>query len=83
MGGKMIKKYIKWEVPMGAQKEILADLISICYNHDDWSEEKSMLITLSIDKWYRILPLELKRIVDSGSMENYDVIIEEVEGLPI
>lgn len=79
----MTRQNITWEVPQGSEKEIVADIISLCMNHEDWDDDKIMLITLSIDKWYRTLPLELKRIVDSGSMEKYEIIIQEVEGLPI
>ena len=78
----MIKQVV-WEVSQGYENEIVADMISLCLNHEDWDEDKTMLVLLSIDKWYRKLPLELKNIVDAGTLKEYEVVIKEVAGLPI
>jgi hypothetical protein len=81
---KMTKRIeLIWEVPEGKEKEIIADIISLSLNHDEWDDDTTMTVLLSIDKWYRILPFRIKKLVDERRLQNYEIIIQEVVGLPI
>jgi hypothetical protein len=74
---------IIWEIAKGEEKLVIADLVSLSLNHDEWDDEKTLLVLLSIDKWYNRLTPKLKQIVDDQQTAKYNILIQEVDGLPI
>lgn len=77
------KKILTWEVPIGTSKKIEKDVINLALNHPEWSENKILLVLLSIEKYYFMLPKKIQTIIDKKEFEDYDVLIQEIEGLPL
>lgn len=69
-------KTIAWKIPPELHKEFVADLFSIAWNHEDQTDEWWMLVTLSIERWYNILPEEIRELVDKNDLSGYDIQIE-------